>query len=291
MPKTKLLNFIRQVTPPFIFSSIKKSRYYGPLKKWVLGLLGTPSQPKWNTISEGILKGRQIFFDPKGSWQKEMINGKYDDFIFNYLKNLDLKDKTLYDIGAHIGFHSLSFAEIVGERGKVVSFEPNLFNLERFKIILQKNPDLEQRIRLCEVAISNNDDHETFLFSNNIENGTSSGGFIDSADTLFERGAYSEFKEVQVRTIRLDNLEEKLGITDKPDLLKIDVEGAEGLVLAGATETIKKYHPIMVIEVHSIFSMYQVINALRNFGYQTEILKKEEDGRCLLVANIKNQIV
>ena len=51
--------------------------------------------------------------------------GIYEHYIFDYIKNnIDIKGKTIIDIGANFGFHTLEFADLVGEYGKVISFEP-----------------------------------------------------------------------------------------------------------------------------------------------------------------------
>ena len=42
-----------------------------------------------------------------------------------FLKNLDFKGKTVYDVGGHIGLITMFFAREVGEIGAVVTFEPN----------------------------------------------------------------------------------------------------------------------------------------------------------------------
>jgi hypothetical protein len=72
-----------------------------------------------------------------------------------------------------------------------------------------------------------------------------------------------------------------------PDLLKIDVEGAEQLVLAGAVKTINKYHPRIIVEFHSMYSTYSCMNQLKELGYSTEILKQEPDGRIMIIAEPK----
>lgn len=289
MTKTKLFHALKQATPPFIFSLAKKNRHYGSFKKWVGKLSGAEYHPQWSTASAGLLKGRPLFFDPKGKWQSEMLDGSFDKFIFDYLKNIQLEGKTIYDIGTHIGFHSLSFAVIVGEKGSVISFEPNPFNIERFKAILAKNTDLAQRIKLCEAAVSNNNGQEEFFFSDNVEGGASSGGFIDSAETPWGRGVYSEFKEMPVKTIRLDDLEAEMGIKEKPAVMKIDVEGAEGLVLAGGREILKNYGPVILMEVHSTINMYYIMDILKDLNYAIDVLQEENDGRCFVVAKPTEQ--
>ncbi len=53
-------------------------------------------------------------------------------------------------------------------------------------------------------------------------------------------------------------------------------------MLEGARETLAKYSPLLLIEVHSIHNMYEVLTLLADFGYTSTVLKKESDGRCFL---------
>lgn len=57
------------------------------------------------------------------------------------------------------------------------------------------------------------------------------------------------------------------------DLIKLDLEGAEMLALMGAKNTIKKYHPFLVIEFNNLASRFghtqdDIINALTRWGYK-----------------------
>ncbi|MBJ7470895.1 MAG: FkbM family methyltransferase [Solirubrobacteraceae bacterium] len=63
-----------------------------------------------------------------------------------------------------------------------------------------------------------------------------------------------DFEKVTVKTQRLDDLVAKHGI--KPRLIKIDVEGAELLVLRGAQQTITEFKPLILIEHGSAASGY-----------------------------------
>ena len=68
-----------------------------------------------------------------------------------------------------------------------------------------------------------------------------------------------------------------------PDLSKIDVEGAENKVLRGASKLLKN-KPKLLIEIHSIRSMYDVVNLLKDYGYKSELLDdpKESLTRCFM---------
>lgn len=245
-------------------------------------------QPGWHVVDNGILKKRWFYFNGGVSWHKEMLEGTYDAFFFDYLKKRELSGKTILDIGAHVGYSALCFAELVGPKGHVFTFEPNPHNTKYIKETLAKNPELAKRTRLLELALSSSDGREDFIFSDKVEEGMSSGSFIQSADTISEKSDYEArrgFKRTPVETARLDSLLESKTIPVKPDIMKIDVEGAESLVLEGAANAIRRHAPLLLIEIHSISNMYSVMLFLGKEGYSTELLKKEPDGRCFIAAS------
>ncbi len=269
---------LKAIIPPIIWEFSKK-------------LLVKPRvfYPTWNTLEYEPLKGIQIFFDPTGPWQKTIINNTYDSFLFESLAKENLDGKIVFDIGAHIGFHSLYFARLVGPKGKVYAFEPNPKNAERLNLIREKNTDIKNIISVVDVAVSNVLGTEEFSMSEDIESGRSSGGFIDTADTIWGREAFKirGFTETKVRTVPLDLFSKELGIKEFPDLIKIDVEGAESLVLLGAKNTLMTKKPILLLEVHSMLNMFNVASILSSVSYEMKILKVEGDGRCFIEARPK----
>ena len=244
---------------------------------------------KWNTLTYKPMDGFQIFFDPTGPWQKKIMDNTYDTFLFNRLHSEKMEGKVVYDIGAHIGFHSFYFAKLVGLKGKVYAFEPNPKNIERLNLIREKNPDIKNIIQVCDVAVSNVSGTEIFSMSDEVESGRSSGSYIDTADTIWERGAFVSrgFTEIQVKTVPIDHLKTTLQITDAPDILKIDVEGAESLVLLGAMNTFREKKPLIFLEVHSMQNMFDVVSILSSLSYEMKIISKERDGRCFIEARPK----
>jgi FkbM family methyltransferase len=283
--KNTLYNIAKQIIPPIIFSFLKKTRIYGYIRRFATKITEEKHIPSWHNIKKGELAGYELFVDLSGMF-KEMIEGEYDTFFIDYLNKLDLKGKVIFDIGAHIGFDTLFFAKAVGQKGKVFSFEPNGTNKDRLDLIVARNKKLSNSINTFEYAISNKKGIEEFIFSNLVDNGTSSGSFIEGASTFWEQEIYEKnigFKRTKVRTIPLDSISE-LNIHDLPALIKIDVEGAEYLVIEGARYLINKCKPILLIEIHSIFNMLKVGEQLKELNYKINLLKQEPDGRCFISA-------
>ncbi|MFA5644407.1 MAG: FkbM family methyltransferase [Patescibacteria group bacterium] len=266
-----------------MLKNIKKTIIYNIFVNLVYRIV---YRPKWHTIKRGVLLNNKLFISNTGIW-REMISGNYDDFFADYFKKNSIIGKTIYDVGAHIGYSSMLFAKLVGPMGKVFSFEPSIFNKKRFELILKKNKELGEIIKIYEIAISDKVGEDAFIFNSNVDSSKSSGSFIEKSHTFFEKKIYENsmgFKRSKVKTINLDSLH-LIGISDKPDIIKIDIEGAEFLALRGGMQTLLKYKPILLIEVHSIFNMHQLCEILFNINYKIKILKEESDGRCFISAH------
>jgi FkbM family methyltransferase len=278
-------HLLNQIIPPFCYRWLHRIGLATGLVKEEKPYVYAPD---WHPVTGGLLKGRKIFIDPHDNlWQTEMLEGIFDNFYFEYLKRFNLSGKAIYDVGAHIGYHTLSFATIVGSSGFIAGFEPNTYNQKRIELLLSKNKDLADRISIYAVALSNKKGGTEFSFSADIDNGLSSGGFISGAHTPTAPETYqtSGFTKISIPTVRLDDAKRDLGISRPPDLMKIDVEGAEHLVLEGAKDTIIAAHPILLIEIHSIYNMYHAISFLREIGYQIKLLDVANKGlHCSIVA-------
>lgn len=272
--KDIIKKFSKNMTPPCFYEFIRRKI---KTKKF---------RPIWNELKYKPLNGIKLFFDPTGPWQKKMLEGSYDSFLFDRLKTMNLEGKIIFDIGAHIGYHSIYFSKLVGKNGKIFAFEPHLKNIERFKLILEKNKNGLDNISVYDFAISDKVGTEEFNLNEDIESGRSSGNFIGHADTFWNRSVYLEkgFNKISVKTYSVDSLKDNLGINILPDIIKIDVEGAEYLVLLGARQILKIKKPILFIEIHSILDMFNVASFLFSLEYNLTILRKESSGICFIEA-------
>jgi FkbM family methyltransferase len=238
------------------------------------------------------MKGCELYVDPSGEWQGQMLHGTYDTFFFDFLDKIDLTGKTAFDIGSHVGFHTLHFAQKVGPNGRVVAFEPNPANIDRLKQNVDRNKSLAKRISIINKAVSDSKGTISFTCSDTIEDGASCGGFIDGADTVYEKSSYEEkrgFHPITVETISLDESIES-GILKKPDIIKIDIEGAEHLAIRGAITILKKYSPILLIEIHSKLNDEIIFHELKTLGYEIIPLKKEAGDRRFIAGMPKDNI-
>lgn len=158
----------------------------------------------------------------------------------HYLDSLLSEDAVFMDVGANAGLYTLRAATLVGPKGRVVSVEPGRAALEMLRTNIALNPTLASRISLFPVALSDVAGSATLYHV--------AEGYDPQAFSLFADGTAQAAETVETRT--LDDLVRDLGLT-RLDLVKLDVEGAEALVLEGAVGTLERLRPTVIFEVNS----------------------------------------
>jgi len=167
---------------------------------------------------------------------EEWGNGKNNGF--HKLIELAKGKSVVFDIGAHIGICALPISRVIKKGGLYYSFEP---------------------------AEANRKHLETHLKINNVDNvivvpclvGDKCGNCVEFYESSSDSGMNSLcqpenkgsiYNKVVKEQITLDSFVAKNGCI--PELIKIDVEGAEISVLRGAEDVLMKYHPEIILSIH-----------------------------------------
>jgi len=234
------------------FSSISQNSISGIVMRFFAELI--PKNTKL-FILQGRLKGKKWV---KGSGTNGYWLGTYElDKQKVFIEKVK-KGDVVFDIGAQSGFYSLLAAELSGENGKVFSFEPLPQNI----FYLKKNIEINncQNIKVIEAAVSENSGILKFERGNN--------NFT---------GRIGEAGDLEVRAVSIDDMVNKK-ILVAPNVMKIDVEGAELAVLNGAANVLEKYHPVILLAIHRLSgNIHQdCCNFLKNLGYSLESLSSED---------------
>ena len=159
-------------------------------------------------------------------------------------------------IGANVGVFSFLFASIVGEEGIVYSFEPEENNYTCFEKSLEKHN--KKNIVLDKRAVGSTKSTQKF----DRRGGAFSGRLIGN-------GLYNTTGNIRiVETVSIDHVVKEEGYR-LPDILKIDVEGNEGMVLEGMKNILETYSPIVICELHAHLgeSTDRVTNLLSSYRY------------------------
>lgn len=162
--------------------------------------------------------------------------GIYEHYIFDYIKNnIDVEGKTIIDIGANFGFHSMEFADLVGGNGKVFSFEPQ--RLVYYQLCANTIINGYDNITNYNIALS---DENTVLKMENLDYHSENTINIGNAHlNAYTNLAYNEVEVKPLDSFKFENVA----------VIKIDVQGFEPKVLDGATQTILEHKPVIFIEV------------------------------------------
>ena len=178
--------------------------------------------------------------------------------VENIMPKLVGKDTVFVDVGAHIGFYTVWACR---RARRVISVEPNPAALAYLKANIALNEC--SNVIVVPKALSDKRGYTKLKIPKTTEEGS-----IPSALSSIVWD-YKEAFEVEVETDTLDSVLEEVGV-DSVDVLKIDVEGAEGLVVRGAEKTLKKAKAVL-IEICCPENMW-VVGYLKNSGYKLEII-------------------
>lgn len=145
--------------------------------------------------------------------------GEYEIAESKFLTQQIRRDDICFDIGANTGYFSFLMARIA-DRGQIYSFEP-----------------ANSAYTLLQAGISLNDFNNIDASPLGVANKSGTSKFSLSIDTAFSSliavGRRDEDRELVIETIAIDDFIAAKGIV-KVDVIKVDVEGAEQLVLEGA---------------------------------------------------------
>jgi FkbM family methyltransferase len=164
---------------------------------------------------------------------------------------------TFVDVGAHIGIYSLRAARVVGSKGHVIAVEPNPETVQTLRDNIKASG---ANVNVQPVACSDSETQLDLFAAARANTGETSL----SRKNAQQSGHVSAVYHVRARP--LDSILQEVGVS-RVDVIKIDVEGAEALVLKGAKETLARYNPIVVVEVveRQLRSMGTSATELREF--------------------------
>jgi FkbM family methyltransferase len=275
--KTKLLNFFRKIFK-FKYFELLLVKFTVGKEFGTLFTLLPPNHYQYpkKSYRQVNREGVNYFLDISDTVDWYIYFG-FKEASRERLFSLIKKSATVIDIGANVGNVTLGFSKLIGETGKVYSFEPDPLNFSRFK----KNIELN---------------HFKNIEALNFGLGNKNGSFSIVVHDELNRGMNRLVENASENTVLcevlvLDDFISKNGIT-KVDLIKIDVEGFEKKVLEGAYQLLKSQKPVLFIELDDNnlkdqgSSAKDLINYLEEFKYR--IVHSEKDIEYTTTSDFKN---
>jgi FkbM family methyltransferase len=202
--------------------------------------------------------------------QQIYLFGHFDEKGINFMKKNLKQGDVFFDIGANIGCYTLIASKITGTSGQVFAFEAIREVYEKLMFNIRLNQMTE--IKAENVAIFEKEELLNFYVSSRENIGMSS---IFHHDT--ERG-----DTVQVQAISVDEYVKQNHI-NRIDFIKLDIEGAELHALNGMRETLKRFRPILLMELstevlpNTPLTPDEITQLLRELNYRQMAITQSGD--------------
>jgi FkbM family methyltransferase len=146
----------------------------------------------------------------------------------------------VWDIGANQGLFMFAAAAAAGREGEVVAFEPDSFLVSLMERSLDSGTHHGAKVSVLPLAVADELGVTRFLISKTDR----TLNHLATAKGNPRTGGSRSSRTVMV--VKLDWL---IGQLAPPDLIKIDVEGAEAQVLRGGVNLLREHRPIVIVEV------------------------------------------
>ena len=236
------------------------SKLYNFSKKVALSFLHKiPPFPK-------KIQGRSVWIHPRARFSiTTQTFFKREPHVRAWLTEQLKPGHVFFDVGAHHGWVSMWTLPLVGKEGVVVSFEPSPANLSILEWHRTRN-NFSQWV-IVPKAVSDVDSEKEF-FLVDIGDSPMNSLTTGAPGTPFMSGR--DIRKISIPTVSLDTFCSETRV--KPNLVKIDVEGAELLVLRGAANLLAESCPIIILAVHPYWlpvgqSPQQIFEFLTRYGY------------------------
>jgi len=213
------------------------------------------------------VQGSKMYLDD--FFKTVSINGVYEETQTEVIKKILKKGEIVLDVGAHIGYYTLLFSKLIGDKGKVFAFEPGPDNFA----LLKKNVEINgyRNVVLENKAISDkNGKTKLFLAEKNTGD-----------NRIFDNGEYHQ--SLDVDTITLDDYFKNNRFGNQISLIKMDIQGSEGKAINGMTNLLQKNRNLKLITefwpyglINSGTNPIQLLLILSNMGFLPNIICKSD---------------
>jgi FkbM family methyltransferase len=199
-------------------------------------------------VMRGPAKGLRFELDLVRRQESAYFLGKYDRKILKTLHDTVQQGWVIWDVGTYLGFYTVFFNRLVGPHGKVVAIEPDPRNLERTRRNLRLNNF--ELPHYLPVAVGDPAGEIDFLLSDD-SNSHVPGVYVGDSgmeETYRERDKEKATIRIQCKSLDQIFLGKEL---PPPNLIKIDIEGAELHAMQYVDRLCREIRPILILELHN----------------------------------------
>jgi FkbM family methyltransferase len=200
-----------------------------------------------------------------------ILRGKYERDEIRFVRSLLDPGDVAIDAGAHIGFFTIQMAAMVGSEGRVYAFEPFGANANLLEQSVVEN-QFRDRVVFRRAAVGAASGTATLTFP--VETLNSGGAYLLRPGTAPLAGN----QKTEVPVVALDTLELRRPVR----FIKMDVEGAEPLVVRGAQRILKEDRPVILSELHptqldraSGVTADEFLAQMKTLGYRAHTLRDD----------------
>ncbi len=176
-----------------------------------------------------------------------LVGVPYEPYEQMVMQRILMHGDVAFDVGAHLGVHTLLLAELVGPKGRVFAFEPNPQVLP----LLKRTVESMCGVSVLPFALSNRSADSVLYVPTDASMASLADWTLDPKKRT---------RRVSCPLLQMDSLVEA-SMVPKPDFVKCDVEGAEQAVFEGGRNVLNRVDaPIILFEAN--------VNTARGFGVE-----------------------
>jgi len=234
-------------------------------------LLPLGKRPGWRRLAGGF----SMLIDPRDPLDQAFYLGLHEPHLVRLIADLVRPGDVCIDVGAHKGYMTLHLARAAGEEGRILALEADPRAAGQLRANLQHNRLDNVSVWDCAAAEASG----SCQFTLSTQLGWSSRFVNDLA-----RPSASTVISVARRC--LDEIVEAAGVQpgrDRLSFIKIDVEGSEPMVIAGARRLLAQFRPVLYVELNT--------DSLRVAGVHPTQLTRDLDAAGYEVRLIRPRVV
>jgi FkbM family methyltransferase len=208
----------------------------------------------WVQVSKGLAAGLWLAVNPRTG--AHILEGSTELPVQKALQEHLRPGMVFYDLGANIGFFSLLGARLVGETGRVFSFEADPELATRLRANIARNHF--GWLSVEEKAVWSETGTVAFRRADTTQSPDRGLGFVTKTPNP---------SALEVEAVSLDDFALSFS---PPDFIKCDVEGAEVEVMRGAQQLLQTKRPAILVELHSDENRRTLLEEFSRAGYRCQ---------------------